>query len=70
MQVYALKPYSNVMSGLRARVERGRLILDELTTLPDGTVVPTQVTNVQKLIEEHLNEIRGAWAQHFPRGSH
>jgi hypothetical protein len=27
------------MSGLRARVEKGRLILDEPTTLPDGTVV-------------------------------
>jgi hypothetical protein len=27
------------MCGLRARVEKGRLILDEPTTLPDGTVV-------------------------------
>jgi hypothetical protein len=27
------------MSGLRARVENGRLILDEPTTLPDGTMV-------------------------------
>jgi len=27
------------MSGLRARVEKGRLILDEPTTLPEGTVV-------------------------------
>jgi hypothetical protein len=27
------------MSGLRARVEKGRLILDEPTTLPDGTMV-------------------------------
>ena len=27
------------MSGLRARVEKGRLVLDEPTTLPDGTVV-------------------------------
>ncbi len=27
------------MSPLRARVEKGRLILDEPTTLPDGTVV-------------------------------
>lgn len=31
---------------------------------------PKQVTEVQKLIEEHLNEIRGAWAKHFPSGSH
>jgi hypothetical protein len=27
------------MSPVRARVERGRLILDEPTTLPDGTVI-------------------------------
>ena len=27
------------MSPLRARVENGRLVLDEPTTLPDGTVV-------------------------------
>jgi hypothetical protein len=32
-------PYSRHMSGLRARVEKGRLVLDEPTTLPDGTVV-------------------------------
>ena len=27
------------MNSLRARVEKGRLLLDEPTTLPDGTVV-------------------------------
>jgi hypothetical protein len=27
------------MSGLRARVQRGRLVLDEPTSLPEGTVV-------------------------------
>ena len=27
------------MSPVRARVEKGRLVLDEPTTLPDGTVV-------------------------------
>ncbi len=27
------------MSALRARVEKGRLVLDEPTTLPEGTVV-------------------------------
>ena len=27
------------MSGLRARVENGRLVLDEPTTLPEGTVL-------------------------------
>ena len=31
---------------------------------------PKQVTEVEKLIEEHLNEIRDAWAKHFPSGSH
>ena len=33
------KPYSSRMSPLRARVEKGRLVLDEPTTLPEGTVV-------------------------------
>jgi len=31
---------------------------------------PKQVTEAQKLIEEHINEIRGAWAKHFLSGSH
>jgi hypothetical protein len=30
---------------------------------------PKQVTEAQQLIEEHLNEIRNAWAKHFPGGS-
>jgi hypothetical protein len=29
-----------------------------------------QVAEAQILIEEHLNEIRGAWRKHFPGGSH
>ena len=32
-------PYSSHMNGLRARIEKGRLVLDEPTTLPEGTVV-------------------------------
>ena len=32
-------PYSSYMSPLRARVEKGRLVLDEPTTLPEGTIV-------------------------------
>jgi hypothetical protein len=32
-------PSSNHMGPLRARVEKGRLVLDEPTTLPEGTVV-------------------------------
>ena len=31
---------------------------------------PKQIVEVQKLIEEHVNEIRSAWAKHFPGGSH
>lgn len=31
---------------------------------------PKQIMEVQTLIEEHLNEIRAAWAKHFPGGSH
>jgi hypothetical protein len=31
---------------------------------------PKQVGEALKLVEEHLNEIRGAWAKHFPSGSH
>jgi hypothetical protein len=27
---------------------------------------PQQVTEVQKLIEEHIDAIRSAWAKHFP----
>jgi hypothetical protein len=30
---------------------------------------PKQVAEAQRLIEEHLNEIRSAWAKHFPSGS-
>jgi hypothetical protein len=32
-------PYSSHVSPLRARVEKGRLVLDEATTLPEGTVI-------------------------------
>jgi hypothetical protein len=31
---------------------------------------PQRVTEVQKLIEEHVHEIRGACVKHFPSGSH
>lgn len=31
---------------------------------------PKQIAEGQSLIEEHLNEIRAAWAKHFPSGSH
>jgi hypothetical protein len=30
---------------------------------------PKQLTEAQKLIEEHLND-RSAWTEHFPSGSH
>jgi hypothetical protein len=32
-------PYSIDVSPLRARVEKGRLVLDEPTNLPEGTVI-------------------------------
>jgi hypothetical protein len=32
-------PYIGGMSPLRARVENGRLVLDEPTTLPGGTII-------------------------------
>ena len=32
-------PYSSHMSPVRARVQKGRLVLNEPTTLPEGTVV-------------------------------
>jgi hypothetical protein len=31
---------------------------------------PKQVIEAHKLVEEHLHEIRDAWARHFPSGSH
>ena len=33
-------------------------------------IKPKHVAEAQILIEEHLNEIRGAWRKHFPGGSH
>ena len=32
-------PYINQVSPLRARVENGRLVLDEPTSLPEGTII-------------------------------
>ncbi|HTU35867.1 MAG TPA: hypothetical protein VMF66_18845 [Candidatus Acidoferrum sp.] len=34
-----LSAYITDMSPLRARVEKGRIVLDEATTLPDGTII-------------------------------
>ena len=31
---------------------------------------PKQLAEAENLLEEHLNEIRRAWAKHFPSGSH
>ena len=36
---YLRNPYSSHMSPFRARVEKGRLVLDEPTSLPEGMVV-------------------------------
>jgi hypothetical protein len=54
-------PYSWHMSGLRARVEKGRLVLDEPTTLPDGTVVDLVVDNEgDDLTEEERRALQEA----------
>ena len=37
--------YSDDMPALKARVENGRLKLDEPTDLPEGTVVPLEIAN-------------------------
>jgi hypothetical protein len=31
---------------------------------------PKQLVEAQRLAEEHVDEIRSAWAKHFPGGSH
>ena len=31
---------------------------------------PKQLAEANNLVEEHVNEIRSAWAKHFPSGSH
>ena len=37
--------YLDRMSALKARVENGRIKLDEPTDLPEGTVVPLEIAN-------------------------
>ena len=58
-------------------VERGVGTFRDIVAMVDKTaqganfgLKPKQATEAQKLIEEHLNEIRIAWAKHFPSGSH
>ena len=49
------------MSDLRARVENGRLILDEPTNLPEGTVVELVVDDEgDDLSEEERRQLHGA----------
>ena len=49
------------MSGLRARVEKGRLILDEPTTLPEGTVIELVVDDEgDDLKEDERRSLHGA----------
>lgn len=55
------KPYSSRMSPLRARVEKGRLVLDEPTTLPEGTVVDLVADDEgDDLIDEERRALQGA----------
>ena len=52
------------MNPLRARVESGRLILNELTTLPEGTVVDHVADDEgDSLTEEERRELHAALAQ-------
>lgn len=44
------------MSKLRARVESGRLILDEATTLPDGTVLDLVLDDEGDDLSDHDRE--------------
>lgn len=48
------------MSPLRARVEKGPLVLNEPTTLPEGTVVDLVADN---LTDEERRELHAALAQ-------
>ncbi|HEV3112975.1 MAG TPA: hypothetical protein VGY99_21010 [Candidatus Binataceae bacterium] len=48
------------MSGLRARVENGRLILDEPTNLPEGTVVELVVDDEGDDLEEERRRLHDA----------
>jgi hypothetical protein len=54
-------PYSIHMSRLRARVQKGRLVLDEPTTLPEGTVVDLVVDDEgDDLTDEERRALHGA----------
>jgi hypothetical protein len=48
-----LTPYSGEMTPLRARVENGRLHLDEPTALPDGTELDLVVDDGGDDLTEH-----------------
>jgi hypothetical protein len=53
--------YSRPVNPLRARVENGRLVLDEPTTLPDGTVVDLVVDDQDDdLVEEERRALHEA----------
>ena len=43
------------MSGLLARVEKGRLVLDEPTDLPEGTVVSLVADDERSALHEALS---------------
>jgi hypothetical protein len=49
------------MSPLRARVEKGRIVLDEPTTLPDGTVIDLVADDEgDDLTDEERRRLHGA----------
>ena len=52
------------MSPLRARVEKGRLILDEPTTLPEGTVIDLVVDDEgDNLTDEERRALHAALSE-------
>jgi hypothetical protein len=61
------------MHGLRARVERGRLILDQPTTLPEGTIVNLVVDDegddLTDAERDRLHEVLGRSWESAQRGS-
>ena len=69
-----LDQFLNVHNVLRLEAEVHRQLDDWIDPVVELAVNfslrPKQVTEVKQLIEEHLHEIRGAWAKHFPSGSH
>ena len=60
------RPYSGDMTPLRARVENGRLHLDEPTALPDGTELDLVIDDERDDLTDHERQavhetLLGSW---------